>query len=76
MDDAPFQAVQTESFKPFRRKVDYVKARDAEIHPLLDRLSFSRGNRNWGQVLRRGFFEIENDDYDTIADAMDVAKDL
>lgn len=74
VDDAAFQAVQSESFKPFRRKVDYLEAQDAEIHPLLDRLSFSRGNRAWGQVLRRGFFEIEEGDYDAVAEAMGVKK--
>lgn len=74
VDDTPFQAVQSESFKPFRRNVDYYEAKDAEIRPLLDTLSFSRGNRAWGQVLRRGFFEIEKGDYDAIAKAMGVIK--
>lgn len=70
IDDEPYQAVQSERFKPFRRRVDYFSAREAEIHPLLDTLSFSRGGRAWGQVLRRGFFEIEKDDHDLIAEAM------
>ena len=70
IDDEPYQAVQSERFKPFRRKVDYFSAQEAEIHPLLDTLSFSRGGRAWGQVLRRGFFEIEKDDHDLIAEAM------
>ena len=74
VDDAPFQAFQSESFRPFRRKVEYFEARDAEIHPLLDTLSFSRDNRSWGQVLRRGFFEIVKGDHDAIANAMGVAK--
>lgn len=73
MDDEPYQAVQSETFKPFRRKVSYFKAKDAEIHPLLDTLSFSRGNRAWGQGLRRGFFEIERCDYEAIMGAMGVA---
>ena len=70
IDDEPYQAVQSERFRPFRRQVDYCKAKDAEIHPLLDTLFFSHGGRAWGQVLRRGFFEIEKDDYDVIAAAM------
>lgn len=70
VDHEPYQAVQSERFKPFRRKVDYFKAKDAAIHPLLETLSFSRDDHTWGQVLRRGFFEIEKADYDAIADAM------
>lgn len=70
IDDEPYQAIQSERFKPFRRQVNYFKAKNAEIHPLLDTLSFSRGGRAWGQVLRRGFFEVEEDDYDVIAEAM------
>ena len=72
IDDEPYQAVQSERFKPFRRKVDYFRAKDAAIHPLLDSLSFSRGGQAWGQALRRGFFEIEKDDYEVIAEAMTV----
>lgn len=72
IDDEPFQAVQSELFKPFRRAVDYFDAEDAVIHPLLERLSFSRDGKAWGQVLRRGFFEIEKGDYDVIAEAMTV----
>ena len=72
IDDEPYQAVQSERFKPFRRQVDYVAANDAAIHPLLGTLSFSRDGQAWGQVLRRGFFEVEKDDYDVIADAMAV----
>ena len=69
-DDAPHRAEQSETFKPFRRQVRYADARDAAIHPLLETLSFSRGKSSWGQVLRRGFFEIEADDYTVIAAAM------
>ena len=76
VDDAePYQVLQSETFKPFRRRVDYWKAENAEIGPLLDKLSFSSGKRNWGQVLRRGFFEIKQTDYNIIALAMGVARD-
>ena len=70
IDDAPHRAVQSETFQPFRRQVRYAEARDAAIRPMLQALSFSRDNRNWGQVLRRGFFEVEADDYKVIAAAM------
>lgn len=72
LDDEPFQAVQSEQFRPFRRKVRYDEAASASIRPLLDDLAFARGNSAWGLVLRRGFFELEPGDYRVIADAMSV----
>lgn len=72
LDDVPFRFDQSQSFRPFRREVDYFKAEDAAIHPLLETLSFSRGKSAWGQVLRRGFFEIQKADHDVIAAAMGV----
>lgn len=74
VDDHPYQAEQTAIFKPFRRKVDYAKTKAAPITPLLKTLSFTRGGKNWGQVMRRGFFEIQEADYDLIAVAMGVPK--
>jgi len=75
-DEAPYQIMQSEQFKPFRRKVKYFDATDAPIAPLLDTLSFSRGRKNWGIVLRRGFFEIEPADFEAVAEAMGAADGL
>lgn len=75
-DEAPYQVAQSEEFRPFRRQVTYFDATDAPIAPLLNALSFTRGGRNWGRVLRRGFFEIEPADYEAIAEAMGVSDDL
>ena len=72
IDDEPRQAVQSETFRPFRRLVRYQDVQDAPIRPLLDELSFTRGRSSWGQVLRRGLFEIEAEDYAAIAAAMCV----
>ena len=57
-------------FTPWRRNVDYAESRDAPIAPLLDRLEFTRGNRNWGYQMRFGLFEITEADFHTIAEAM------
>jgi hypothetical protein len=57
-------------FTPWRRDVDFTPGRDAPIGPLLDRLDFTRGNRNWGYQMRFGLFEISEADFRTIADAM------
>ena len=38
--------------------------------PLLEKLDFTRGNRNWGYQMRFGLFEISQADFHTIAEAM------
>lgn len=72
----PDDTVQVEmapGFCPFRRSVRYLEAREAPIRPLLDRLSFSRGNPAWGQVLRRGQVPLTAEDVALIRAAMGVA---
>lgn len=57
-------------FKPFRRRVNYLKSRDAPIRPLLDDLSFTAGKANWGYSFRYGLLEITEEDFKLIAQAM------
>jgi hypothetical protein len=60
-------------FRPWRRKVDYLlDATAAPITPLLQVLELTRGNSNWGLVMRRGHVEISEHDFDVIADAMGI----
>lgn len=66
-----YDAEQSGCFHPRRRDVDYRPANDAQIAPLLGQLSFSRENPNWGWLMRQGFFEITQADFDTIANAME-----
>jgi hypothetical protein len=61
-------------FVPFRKNVKFAKAQDAPIKPLLDKLSFTRGQKSWGYAFRRSFFEITPEDYAFIAEAMGVAR--
>ena len=72
---APYQVEQSERFRPFRRDVRYFDACDAPIRPLLPQLSFTTGKASWGQVMRRGTFRIEADDYQVIAEAMQVTDE-
>lgn len=72
LEGEPYQAEQSERFRPFRRDVRYFDAREAPIRPLLPHLSFAQGNASWGQVMRRGTVRIEAADYRIIADAMGV----
>lgn len=68
----PYQGIMGPDFKPFRRDVEWAKAREAPIKPLLDRLEFTAGKANWGYQLRFGLFAINADDFSLIARAMSV----
>jgi hypothetical protein len=59
-------------FCPFRRDVDWLETSEASIAPLLDKLDFTAGRRNWGYQLRFGIFAVSDYDIDLIAKAMGV----
>jgi hypothetical protein len=66
----PWQENQGE-FNPWRRHVDYDKTATATpIAPLLDVLELTRGNKNWGFIMRRGQIEITESDFRAIATQM------
>ena len=46
-DGDAYRADMGNGFRPFRRDVDWQPVREASIHPLLDRLEFTRGQRSW-----------------------------
>lgn len=69
-DEQLYQGVMGSDFVPWRRNVDYAEAAEAPIAPLLDKLDFTRGNRNWGYQMRFGLFEISEHDFGVIAAAM------
>ena len=69
---APYQIDMGDGFRPFRRDVAWSEATEAPIHPMLEQLSFARGNKNWGYQLRFGLFEIPSQDLLLIAEAMGV----
>jgi hypothetical protein len=62
-----YQADMGNGFRPFRRDVAFVPMRETPIRPLLQDLSFTRGQPSWGHAFRRGHFEISLDDYAVIA---------
>ncbi|SCC95372.1 conserved hypothetical protein [Thiomonas sp. X19] len=67
---APYQADMGHGFCPFRRDVHWLQAREAPIQPLLDRLAWTSGQRNWGYTLRFGLFEVSEQDLQIIVQAM------
>ena len=66
----PYEVDMGGGFRPFRRDVSWREAVEAPIHPLLEHLSFARGNKNWGYQLRFGLFEVAQEDLLLIAEAM------
>ena|SRR5579871_125721 len=70
MPGEPYTAAIGRGFTPTRRDVLFISSCEAPIRPLLDHLSFSAKSRSWGQVLRRGLFEIKERDFRIIAEAM------
>lgn len=69
-DEELYQGEMGGDFTPWRRTVDYADACAAPIALLLDRLEFTRGNRNWSYQMRLGLFEISEHDFLIIAGAM------
>lgn len=69
-DDSVYEYQMSDTFVPFRRNINYAPCRQVKISSLLSELSFTRGNRNWGYKFRYGHFEIEREDFLTIAAAM------
>ena len=59
-------------FKPWRRDVRYLPARDAAIRPLLEHLSFITDVTRWGYPFHRGHLEMTRADFERIAGAMGV----
>ena len=71
-EGAPYQVEIAEDFHPFRRDVAWSPAVEAPIAPLLERLSFTAGQRNWGAKFRFGLFQVTGPDLALIAAAMGV----
>ncbi len=68
----PYQIEMLDDFSAWRRDVEFQEAHDADIHPLLPQLSFIEDPRHWGILFRRSMFEINQDDFALIAQAMGV----
>jgi hypothetical protein len=76
LETEAYQADMGGGFRPFRRDVAWLVARDAPIKPLLGRLRLTSGLSNWGYQFRFGLFEIGASDFEIIAEAMSVSPML
>ena len=68
----PYQVKLSEDFEPYRVDVEYFKAEDAEIKPLIESLEFIKNKQSWGYSFRFGQIEISKNDFDLIAKAMNA----
>ncbi|MBL4731899.1 MAG: EVE domain-containing protein [Rhizobiaceae bacterium] len=66
----PYTHSMGNDFTPTRRDVNYHPAVEAPIRPMLDDLSFTKNQKSWGMILRRGIFEIPADDFQIISTEM------
>jgi EVE domain-containing protein len=69
----PYQFDMGGGFVPFRRDVEWLSENETPIAPLLKKLDFTAGKRNWGYQLRFGLFAISDHDIALIAKAMRAA---
>jgi hypothetical protein len=71
-DNDPYQFCMDENFIPWRRDVDFIKAKDVAIEPLIEQFDFITNKSRWGFPFRRGCFEISQKDFHLIAHKMGV----
>ncbi|MFD0711379.1 EVE domain-containing protein [Paenibacillus sp. GCM10027626] len=72
VDERVYEYRMSDSFVPYRRNIRYFPCREAKIADLLHKLSFTKGNRNWGYTFRYGHFEISRADFLLIVKAMQL----
>ncbi|HEX8014852.1 MAG TPA: EVE domain-containing protein [Flavobacterium sp.] len=69
-DDEIYQYQMTESFKPFRRNIEFLNCTESSIIPLINDLEFITDKKFWGYPFRFGFFEIKEKDFNFITSKM------
>ncbi|HJP95926.1 MAG TPA: EVE domain-containing protein [Candidatus Saccharimonadales bacterium] len=68
-DSEPYQVEMSPDFHPFRRNVVFLSAQETPIKPLIDDLEFIQDKTRWGYKFRFGLFEINEHDFNLIAQA-------
>lgn len=69
-DEEVYQFEMSSNFKPYRRNISYYTCEEAPIVPLIDKLDFIQNKKQWGYPFRFGFFEINEHDFNVIAQQM------
>ena len=66
----PYTFAMSADFVPWRRDVTFLPSKIASIELLLEKLTFIIDKKKWGFPFRRGSFEISEQDFKLIAQAM------
>jgi len=69
-DDGLYQFEMAPGFIPWRRNVAFSQSKEVPIKPLINELSFIQDKTHWGYKFRFGMFEIPEQDFVIIKDAM------
>ncbi len=75
MGEEVYRFEMAPGFVPFRRDIDFLSARPADIRPLIRTLDFIQNKSRWGYAFRFGHIEISAADFDVIAQQMLTAED-
>ena len=71
-DDEPYRVEMTPDFHPWRREIRFLEAEETSVRPLIERLAFITNEEKWGFPFSRGLFEVEEEDFKRIAEAMNA----
>jgi predicted RNA-binding protein len=67
-----YQGDMGAGFFPYRRDVEFLPCEEADIQPLIEKMTFIRNKKSWGFVFRFGFLEIPKEDFETISKEMKI----
>lgn len=70
-DDHVFQFKMFENFIYYRRKIEYIHAKEVLLSSIKSKLKFTQ-EKKWGYQLRRGLVELSSEDFLMIAKSMEV----
>lgn len=70
IDDSVYCVEMFPGFVPYRRNIDFSKAIETPIKPLIHQLDFIKDKTRWGYQFRFGHFEICQTDFECIAEKM------
>lgn len=68
--DEVYEQDMGNNFTPSRRKMQYLRAKDVSVVPLINSLSFIKDKKHWGAIFRFGIISIPKEDFALIATAM------
>jgi hypothetical protein len=73
----PYEAETASGSIGWRRDIVFAKqACEADVYPLLDRLSFIRDRTHWGLFFHRSLFTVPREDFALIAAAMRLGPEV